>query len=504
MNRFPSLRNTTFYNHRSPCFSPRFSHLLFAPLLVLYLVFITTVAPSFAAAPCGGAGQRACCVTERIPSCNPGLHEVLGCSGNCTCGGANPLGAFNSVGHCVPNAPPAVISACGGVGQRACCVTERVPSCNPGAHEVLGCSGNCTCGGPNPAGLLKSIGHCEANPVIAPCGGAGQRACCVTERIPSCNPGMHEVLGCSGNCTCGGPNPAGALKAIGHCEVKPVATPCGGVGQRACCVTERIPSCNPGAHEVLGCSGNCICGGPNPAGALKAIGHCEANPVATPCGGVGQRACCVTERVPSCNPGAHEVLGCSGNCTCGGPNPAGALKAIGHCEANPVVTPCGGPGQRACCVTERIPSCNPGMKEVLGCSGNCTCGGPNPAGALKAIGHCVAQTCGGLGQRACCVTERVPSCDLGLLEVPGCTGDCKCGGANPLGALNAIGHCENGCTAAKSIVEKLERDLANAKNQLNNFCSQGAVVRPQPSQNLGGSAMPPSIQRQLAPQLLKR
>ena len=390
MNRFPSLRNTTFYNHRSPCFSPRFSHLLFAPLLVLYLVFITTVAPSFAAAPCGGAGQRACCVTERIPSCNPGLHEVLGCSGNCTCGGANPLGAFNSVGHCVPNAPPAVISACGGVGQRACCVTERVPSCNPGAHEVLGCSGNC------------------------------------------------------------------------------------------------------------------ICGGPNPAGALKAIGHCEANPVATPCGGVGQRACCVTERVPSCNPGAHEVLGCSGNCTCGGPNPAGALKAIGHCEANPVVTPCGGPGQRACCVTERIPSCNPGMKEVLGCSGNCTCGGPNPAGALKAIGHCVAQTCGGLGQRACCVTERVPSCDLGLLEVPGCTGDCKCGGANPLGALNAIGHCENGCTAAKSIVEKLERDLANAKNQLNNFCSQGAVVRPQPSQNLGGSAMPPSIQRQLAPQLLKR
>ncbi|MCE1225965.1 MAG: hypothetical protein LWW87_05675 [Geobacteraceae bacterium] len=447
MSRSRFSSNRTSCSHRSSYFSPGFSHLFLAPLLVLYLVLITTAAPSYAATPCGGAGQRACCVTERVPSCNPGFHEELGCSGNCTCGGANPFGAFNSVGHCVPNAPPPIITPCGGVGQRACCVTERVPSCNPGAHVVLGCNGNCTCGGPNPFGALKAIGHCEANPVI---------------------------------------------------------TPCGGIGQRACCVTERVPSCNPGAHEVLGCNGNCICGGPNPAGALKAIGHCEANPVITPCGGVGQRACCVTERVPSCNPGAHEVLGCSGNCTCGGPNPAGALKAIGRCEANPVVTPCGGPGQRACCVTERIPSCNPGMREVLGCSGNCTCGGPNPAGALKAIGHCEAQSCGGLGQRACCVTERVPSCDLGLLEVPGCTGDCKCGGANPLGALNAIGHCENGCTAAKSIVEKLERDLANAKNQLNQFCSQGAVVRPQPLQNPGGAAIPPSIQRQLAPQLLKR
>jgi len=503
MNRSRTLSNIASYNHRPPCFLPRFLHLFLAPLVVFYLVLLTTTAPTFAATACGGAGQRACCVTERIPSCNPGLHEVLGCSSNCTCGGANPFGALNSVGHCVPNAPPPVISACGGVGQRACCVTERIPSCNPGAHEVPGCSGNCTCGGPNPAGILKSIGHCVSNPVIAPCGGVGQRACCVTERVPSCNPGMHEVLGCSGNCTCGGPNPAGALKSIGHCEVKPVATPCGGVGQRACCVTERVPSCNPGMHEVLGCSGNCTCGGPNPAGALKSIGHCEVKPVATPCGGVGQRACCVTERIPSCNPGAHEVLGCSGNCTCGGPNPAGTLKSIGHCEANPVVTACGGPGQRACCVTERIPSCNPGMKEVLGCSGNCTCGGPNPAGALKSIGHCVAQTCGGLGQRACCVTERVPSCDPGLLEVPGCTGDCKCGGANPLGALNAIGHCENGCTAAKSIVEKLERDLANAKNQLNQFCSQGAVVKPQPAIQ-GGVIRPQPTQLQMAPHLLKR
>jgi len=381
--------------------------------------------PSYAATNCGGQGERACCLGERIPSCNQGLHEVLGCSGNCTCGGFNPLNAANSIGHCEANPPPHVITACGGPGQRACCVTERPgqPSCNQGFHEVLGCNtGNCVCGGPNPLNALKSIGHCEANPVITACGGPGQRACCVTER-----PGQ--------------------------------------------------PSCNAGFHEVLGCNtGNCLCGGPNPLNALKSIGHCEAET----CGGLNQRACCVTERIPSCNQGLHEVLGCTGpNCKCGGANPLGALNSIGHCEANPVITACGGPGQRACCITERPgqPSCNAGYHEVLGCTtGNCTCGGPNPLNALKSIGHCEAKTCGGLNQRACCVTERITSCDLGLHQVLGCTGqDCKCGGANPLGALNSVGHCEGDCAGAQSILSKLEAELAAARQAVQQFCGQGGT-----------------------------
>ena len=441
--------------------------------------------PSYAATNCGGQGERACCLGERIPSCNQGLHEVLGCSGNCTCGGFNPLNAANSIGHCEANPPPHVITVCGGPGQRACCVTERPgqPSCNPGYHEVLGCNtGNCVCGGPNPLNALKSIGHCEANQVITACGGPGQRACCVTERPgqPSCNQGFHEVLGCNtGNCVCGGPNPLNALKSIGHCEANPVITACGGPGQRACCVTERPgqPSCNAGFHEVLGCNtGNCLCGGPNPLNALKSIGHCEAET----CGGLNQRACCVTERIPSCNQGLHEVLGCTGpNCKCGGANPLGALNSIGHCEANPVITACGGPGQRACCITERPgqPSCNAGYHEVLGCTtGNCTCGGPNPLNALKSIGHCEAKTCGGLNQRACCVTERITSCDLGLHQVLGCTGqDCKCGGANPLGALNSVGHCEGDCAGAQSILSKLEAELAAARQAVQQFCGQGGT-----------------------------
>ncbi len=546
---------------------------LFVLLLLTILISVNPL-PSFASS-CGGSGERACCVTERIPSCNPGLHEVLGCDGDCKCGGANPFGALNSVGRCVPNAPPPVITACGAPGQRACCVTEKIPSCNPGAHEELGCTGNCTCGGPNPLGALKAIGHCVANPTVTACGGPGQRACCVTERPGQpCNPGFHEVLGCNtGNCTCGGPNPAGALKSIGHCEANPVVTACGGKGQRACCVTERPGQpCNQGLHEIKGCSGpNCTCGGPNPAGALKSLGTCEPET----CGGLNQRACCVTERIPSCNPGLHEVLGCNGpDCRCGGANPLGALNSIGRCVANPpppVISACGAPGQRACCVTEKIPSCNPGAHEEPGCTGNCacgasnlagalvsgalksighcvanptvaacgghgqraccvterpgqpcnqglhetgrctgpncTCGGPNPAGVLKSIGVCEPQPCGGLGQRACCVTERPTACNLGLFQVLGCEGDCKCGGANPLGALNAIGHCESGCSSAQNQLSKLEAELANARKNIQQFCSQGGTPPPPPQQlqNLQPAIKPGMVpmQRPL-PMLQKR
>ena len=235
--------------------------------------------PSYAGVNCGGAGQRACCVPEQLPSCNPGFHEVAGCTGDCRCGGFNPGGIANAIGHCEPNAPPPPPpTACGGAGQRACCVIERPGNpCNPGLQEVAGCAGNCTCGGPNPGGLVKSSSQCTA-PI--PCGGAGQRACCVIERPGNpCNPGLQEVAGCTGNCTCGGPNPGGLVKSSSQCTA-PI--PCGGNGQRACCVIERPGNpCNPGLLEIPGCTGNCTCGGINPGGLVKSISHCAAPPVTT-------------------------------------------------------------------------------------------------------------------------------------------------------------------------------------------------------------------------------
>jgi len=310
------------------------------------------------------------------------------------------------------------------------------------------------------------------------------------------------------------------------------ATACGGANQRACCVTERIPSCNSGMHEVLGCSGNCTCGGANPFGLAKSLGRCVPNPVISPCGGPGQRACCVTERVPSCNSGSIEIPGCTtGNCVCGGANPGYALKSIGHCvsvtaPAPQPVTACGGSGQRACCVGERVPSCNPGFIEVPGCTtGNCTCGGPNPLGVLKSIGRCVSVTapasqpisaCGGAGQRACCVGERVPSCNPGFIEVPGCTtGNCTCGGPNPLGVLKSIGHCEGGCQPAKqtlSIIEgrkaQLEAELARLNNEVNKarqnvnqYCGQASI---QGGGQTSGVAVAPHLQQRTLPQMQRQ
>jgi hypothetical protein len=247
-----------------------------APAGLLAWVLLAGLGPlapttSHAGNNCGGAGQRACCVGEQIPSCNPGFHEVGGCEGDCKCGGINPFGLANAIGHCEG------IADCGGAGQRACCVSERPGNpCNPGTLELGGCSGNCVCGGPNPGYLVKSISHCFA---IAACGGPGQRACCVTERPGRpCDQGAVEIPGCSGNCVCGGPapNPNGFLKSISRCVA---VTACGGAGQRACCVTERFPSCNQGLIEVGGCSGDCRCGGANPGGALNSIGHCAPPPV---------------------------------------------------------------------------------------------------------------------------------------------------------------------------------------------------------------------------------
>ena len=222
--------------------------------------------PSYAATTCGGDGERACCLGERsFGACTSGLIEASGCTGDCTCGGVNPLG-IRSSGHCVPR------TSCGSAGQRACCIAERIPPCNQGLTEIVGCTGNCTCGGVNPGGLLNSRDRCSS----LPCGGAGQRACCATERSSSCNPGLIEVAGCTTvNCTCGGVNPGGDTFNR-HCATPPTITRCGGAGQRACCATERISPCDQGFIAVLGCNGNCLCGGGPPA--TYSSRRCEPNP----------------------------------------------------------------------------------------------------------------------------------------------------------------------------------------------------------------------------------
>src|SRR6185295_11774581 len=130
------------------------------------------------------------------------------------------------------------------------------------------------------------------------------------------------------------------------------------------------------------------------------------------CGGDGQRACCTTEGSPSCDTGNIEIASTGGTC------PGLSSGSAGHCVA---ITGCGGPGQRACCngLTEfsnRGGACNTGAAPVEGCVGNCYCGGIGTG--QVAVHTCVAysSTCGGDGQRACCVIERAAPCDDPLVQ----------------------------------------------------------------------------------------
>lgn len=258
-----------------------------------------TPAAASAASDCGGDGQRSCCVGEgpNGGGCEAGLTSVPGCSGDCTCSGS----IFPSIDTCIAPSP------CGGDGQRACCALEGslLGGClAPGVTLEQGCTGNCYCSN----GVLgsSSSGHCRA---VEPCGGPGERACCIGEALPSCSPGTVEVFGCQGDCRCEGNT---GLSSIGTCV--PV-TPCGGPGQRACCsLTLEGANCADGLIEVAGCAGDCLCGGLNPNGDIYAIGTCTEP---TPCGGLGQRECCLLERTTACDQGLVRDLGCSGDCFCG-------------------------------------------------------------------------------------------------------------------------------------------------------------------------------------------
>jgi len=187
-------------------------------------------------------------------------------------------------------------TACGGDGERGCCVasTERLSTgaCVAGAIEVPGCVGDCACGGSGLAVFFgsSSSGSCE---VPASCGEDGERACCLTVGEPSWDDNPIPLSrGCSGtpdggtlNLTevagdvpepgvCGGANPFG-WSSNGHCEV------CGSDGAHACVGgdTTAQTECLPGLSK-------------------DAFDYCAV------CGGEGQQLC--AEQM--CNPGYHQAF----------------------------------------------------------------------------------------------------------------------------------------------------------------------------------------------------
>lgn len=177
-----------------------------------------------AAQPCGGPGQRACCSLETGYACKPGAKEVPGCTyGNvaCRCGKGSTALASSHCEAAAPPPPPAPDTPCGDVNQRACCLGETGFACKNGAVEKPGCgfgAAACKCG---KGSTVQASSHCEAPPTPPPagaCGGRGQRACCLGETGYACKPGTREVGGCSygaAACKCG---KGSAFSASSHCE----------------------------------------------------------------------------------------------------------------------------------------------------------------------------------------------------------------------------------------------------------------------------------------------
>ena len=258
------------------------------------------------------------------------------------------------------------------------------------------------------------------------CGGQDERACCLGERSAgACDSGLHEAAGCTGDCRCA----HSIFSSSGTCRLDVRITPCGGNGQRACCLGERSGgACNGGLHEEGGCSGDCRCN----HSAFSSSGTCRPDWKPTACGGAGQRACCIGERPQgACDANLYEHPGAPpGDNRC-----AGAIaSSSGTCRP---FTACGGEGQRACCLGERAGgACDADLYERPGApSGDNTCRGA----AASSSGTCVRFThCGGENERACCVGERGASCDPGMTEEPGgVPANARC--RNNL--LSSSGHC---------------------------------------------------------------
>jgi hypothetical protein len=188
-----------------------------APALVaLALAALLAPVPAIAYTECGDKGERACCVHERTTrnpgACKGSLVEKGNCrkerkDSNCECGSAFGQPIYSdgicrekSTSSPAPSLPkPEKASACGGEGQRACCLGEKpdMPTgCGPGTRAVGGCTGDCTCGGPDGNKVLlgtPAISHCEK---LASCGAKNDKPCPldvqIAQKRKSCDAGLVE------------------------------------------------------------------------------------------------------------------------------------------------------------------------------------------------------------------------------------------------------------------------------------------------------------------------
>lgn len=150
--------------------------------------------PAHASNTCGAVGERPCRVDERIPSCDLNLIEAGGQCVRPLCGqeGQRPCGTERLLFDFLlmrPMPQPCDVdlkldvlaqkcvrpAGCGRAGQRACNVLERIPSCDVNLTEVAGKCIRPACGrhGERPCEvpgerlvIAASGGRCDANLVL--------------------------------------------------------------------------------------------------------------------------------------------------------------------------------------------------------------------------------------------------------------------------------------------------------------------------------------------------
>lgn len=137
----------------------------------------------------------------------------------------------------------------------------------------------------------------------------------------------------------------------------------------------------------------------------------------------------------------------------------------------------------------RRTSPHPGLAEVpLPNAGQCG----NLATGFQSSGYCTPlSACGGRGQRACCVDEWSQPCEALLFEVPGCSGDCSCGGgaasSGMCTVIEPIGEPSTGWKEPNEALESPLRGYADLHLHLfANLAHGGGVLAGDPYDPVGG------------------
>ena len=347
--------------------------------------------------PCGGVDQRGCCIGEAgFGACQAGLTAVQQInSGQC----ANSLPGIQSSSVCK------VVTACGGEGQRACCLGEA-------GFGVVSGGARRAAAGELGAVRQRTAGRAVERRLRGDHGVRRQRAA----RVLRGRGRLRRVSGGAGRAAAAELRPVRQLDP-GHPVERRVRRRLGVRRQRPARVLRRR-------------GGVVVSGGARRAAAAQ-LGSMRQLDSRHPVERRVRRDHAVRRagrtRVLRARGGVRRVSGRSRRDLRAQLGPVRQLDP-GHPVRRRVRLHLGLRRSRRARLLRRRSRL--GLQRGPGRvpdpdAGQC---GNLPFG-IQSSGTCIPLSpCGGRGQRACCVGEGKQPCDAVLAEIPGCSGDCACGG----------------------------------------------------------------------------